>query len=150
MRMTAHTTECLLRMSQKACVRRSSFKPPTVRRWRVVRMRLFWGGSDLGFVSIPLLFIESQCLFEQGKIGVVEAFSCLAAVLTDFLFLHRSPHPRESILSFEVFQLKEVLRQHCFPLIQRMHIFFLIMNHERDSSSWTDDVHSKGCYEASA
>jgi hypothetical protein len=49
-------------------------------------------------------------------------------MLTNFLFLHGAPHPRGSILSFEVLQLKEVFRQHGFPLIQRLHLCFLLTN----------------------
>jgi hypothetical protein len=96
---------------------------------------------------MPLPFIESQALFEQGEIGIAETFSCLAAMLPDFLFLQGAPHPGGSILSFEVFQLKEVFGQHRFPLIKGMHIFFFLMNSERSPSLWTHTVHSKSCYE---
>ena len=48
-------------------------------------------------------------------------------MLADFLFLHGAPHPRGSILSLEVFQLKEVFRQHGFPLIQRLYICFVAL-----------------------
>ncbi len=86
--------------------------------------------SNFGSVCMPLPFIESQALFEQGKIGVAETFSCLAAMLSDFLFLQGAPHPGGSILPFELSQLKEVFHQRCFPLIKRRHIFFLLMNYE--------------------
>jgi hypothetical protein len=62
-----------------------------------------------------VLFIESQCFFEQREIGIAETLSCLAVVLADFLFLQGEPHPGRSILSREVFRLKQVLRQHGFP-----------------------------------
>jgi hypothetical protein len=65
---------------------------------------------------VPGLFIEPQCFFEHSEIGIAETFSCLTAVLTDFLFLHGASHPGRSILSFEVVQLQEVFRQHGFPL----------------------------------
>jgi hypothetical protein len=50
------------------------------------------------------------------------------AVLADFLFLHGAPHPGSSILSFQVLQLQEVFRQDGFPLIQRLHLCFLLAN----------------------
>ena len=90
---------------------------------------------------MPLAFIESQYLFEQGEIWIAESLPCLAAMLTDFLFLHGAPHPRESILPVELFQCKEVFRQQCFPLIKRLHFFLLIITHERDLSSWKDAVY---------
>ena len=77
---------------------------------------------------MPVLFIEPQCFFEHSEIGIAETFSCLAAVLADFLFLQRAPDPRVRILSFELFQLKQVFRQHGFPLIKGIHIIFLLMN----------------------
>jgi hypothetical protein len=67
---------------------------------------------------VPLLFIEPQCFFERSEIGIAETFSCLAAVLADFLFLHGAPDPRVRILSFELFQLKQVFQEHGFPLIK--------------------------------
>jgi hypothetical protein len=100
-------------------------------RWRMsltLPVCLVVSRSNFGFVGMPLPFIESQALFEQGKIGIAETFACLAAMLPDFLFLHGVPHPGGSILSFELFQLKEVFCQHYFPLIKGLHIFFLIMN----------------------
>ena len=89
---------------------------------------LFLFGSDFGLVGVPLLFIEPQCFFEQGEIGIAETFSCLAAMLADFLFLHGAPHPGVRILFFELFQLKQVFPQHGFPLLKRIHIFFLLMD----------------------
>ena len=80
---------------------------------------------------MPLPFIKPQDLFEQGEIGIVEMFSCLAAMLPDFLFLQGTSHPAGSILPFELVQLKEVFRQHGFPLFKSMHIFFLLINEER-------------------
>jgi hypothetical protein len=77
---------------------------------------------------MPLPFTKSQCLFEQGEIGVAETFSCLAAMLPDFLFLHGTLHPGGSILPFEVTQLTEVFRQHGFLFIKSLHIVFLLMN----------------------
>ncbi len=57
-------------------------------RWRIC---LFWCGSDFGLVGVPLPFIEPQCCFERSEIGIAETFSCLAAVLADFLFLLSIP-----------------------------------------------------------
>ena len=68
-----------------------------------------------------MLFTKPQCFFERSEIGIAETFSCLAAVLADFLFLHGAPHPGSSILAFEVFQLQEVFCQDGLPLIQRPH-----------------------------
>jgi len=48
------------------------------------------------------------------------------AALADFLFLHGAPHPGSSILSFQVLHLQEVFRQDGFPLIQRLHLCFLL------------------------
>jgi hypothetical protein len=75
-----------------------------------------------------LLFCEPQCFFERSEIGIAETFSCLAAGLADFLFLQRAPDPRACVLSFEVFQLKQVFQVHCFPPIKGIHIIFLLMN----------------------
>lgn len=34
----------------------------------------------------------------------------------------------------------------CLSIVnKRMHIFFLLMNQEREPSPWTDGVHAKGC-----
>jgi hypothetical protein len=67
---------------------------------------------------MPLPFIKPQASFEQGEIGIVEMFPCLATMLSDFLFLQGASHPGGSILSFEVVQLQEVFGQHGFPLIK--------------------------------
>jgi len=85
-------------------------------------------GSDFGLVGVPVLFIEPQCCFEHSEIMIAEAFSFLAAVLADFLFLHGAPDPGVRILSFELFQLKQVFQEHGFPLIKGIHIIFLLMN----------------------
>jgi hypothetical protein len=109
---------------------------------------LFLFGSDFGLEGVPLLFIESQCFFEQGEIGIAETFSCLAAMLADFLFLHGAPDPGVRIPSFELFQLKQGFPQHGFPLLKRIHIIFLLMNSEMGPSFWTHTLHSIGRYKA--
>jgi hypothetical protein len=58
-------------------------------------------------------------------------------MLPDFLFLQGASHPGGSILPFEAVQLKEVFRQHGFPLVNGIPIFFLLINKVWDSSLWT-------------
>jgi hypothetical protein len=45
-------------------------------------------------------------------------------------------------------QLKQVFRQHCFPLSKRRHIFFLLMNPERGPCLWTHALLSTNRYKA--
>ena len=77
---------------------------------------------------MPLPFSESQGRFEQRELGIAQAFSGLAAMLADFLLLQGTSNPRVYILSFQVFQLQEVFRQHSFPHRKCIHLCFPLIN----------------------
>jgi len=75
----------------------------------------------MGFVGVPLLLIKSERLFESEEVSIMQAFSCLTAVLTKLLFLERTPDPGGEMLRLQLLQVQQVFVQDGLPRLKWVH-----------------------------